>query len=255
MHPIGREEASKSNRKAGAPEEAGGEVDPFAGEGERFSCSIDLPERTSRYLSQENPVRKLIATSALCFFALFLMQATAHAQQLDVAYGGGTLTAPGASSASGSYSPQSLAGGFYNTISGDVIFFHHLGAGAEVSWRGSNNYYQGNVSLPYKPVLFDFDGVYAPPLIPRVQPQLQAGIGVEDIRFYSSSFCSIYTGTCYATSKHFMGHLGAGLKIYLLGGFFVRPEADVYLVHNNVEFSSLYATKVGLSIGFTLGPH
>jgi hypothetical protein len=197
-------------------------------------------------------VRKLIATTTLCLCPIFLFQATAHAQQIDVAYGGGTLTAPAASTTA-----ESLRGGFYSTISGDLLFFHNLGVGGEVSWRGSqNNYPTIGGPLPYRPVFFDFDAVFAPSLpFHKIQPQFEAGIGAEDIRFYSASFCSIYTGTCYATSKHFMGHLGAGLKLYFFGNFFVRPEADVYLVNNNVEFSSLYATRVGVSIGYTLGSH
>jgi hypothetical protein len=193
-------------------------------------------------------VRKLIATSVLCFCALFLVQTTAHAQQIDVAFGGGTLTAPVATTTT-----ESLRGGFYSTISGDVLFFHNLGVGAEVSWRGSRNYYQGNVSLPYRPVLFDVDAVYAPSLpFHKIQPQLSAGIGVEDVRFY---VYNPFLYSNYVTSKHFMGHLGLGLKFYAFGNFFVRPEVDLYLVHNNVEFSSMRATRVGISIGYTLGSH
>jgi hypothetical protein len=48
-----------------------------------------------------------------------------------------------------------------------------------------------------------------------------------------------------------MGHFGAGVKIYVHGNFFVRPEANFYLIRNNVEFSSAYATRVGASLGYT----
>jgi hypothetical protein len=204
-------------------------------------------------------VRKLIATSTLCLCALFLFQANAHAQQIDVAFGGDTISAPSATSASSGFSQQSLSGGFYPTLSGDVIFYHGLGVGAEVSWRGSRNYYQPSLyfnSLPYRPVFVDFDAVYAPSLpFHFIQPQLQAGIGVESIRFYCASCGSYYGGTNYTSSKHFMGHLGFGLKFYLLGNFFVRPEVGVYLIHNNVEFSGVHATRYGISIGYTLGSH
>jgi len=196
-------------------------------------------------------VKKTIATSVLCFCALFLVQVPAHAQQIDVAYGGGTISAPAPT-----VNAESLRGGFYNTISGDVLFFHHMGAGAEVSWRGSKNDYPTvGGPLPYRPLFFDVNAVYAPPLLPKIQPQFEAGIGAEDLRFYSASFCNIYTGSCYLSSKHFMGHLGIGLKVYAFGNFFVRPEADLYLVHNNAEFSAARATRIGISIGYTLGSH
>jgi len=201
-------------------------------------------------------VRKLIAPFIACFCALFLVQATAHAQQIDVAFSGGTLTAPAATTNNTTIT-ESLRGGFYPAFSGDVLFYHHLGVGAEVAWRGSQNYYRPDAystTLPYRPVLFDFDAVYAPSLpFHLIQPQLQAGIGVEDVRFYCAS-CGNYYQT-YSTVKHFMGHFGVGLKFYAFGNFFIRPEADVYLVHNNVEFSSLYATRVGIAIGYTLGSH
>jgi hypothetical protein len=197
-------------------------------------------------------VRKLIASSFLCFCALFLVQATAHAQQIDVAYGGGSIHAPAATSTT-----ETLSGGYYNTISGDVLFFHHLGAGAEVSWRGSKNNYLGNFSLPYRPVFFDVGAVFDPtlPMVHFIQPQLEAGIGAEDIRFYCSTCYNPFYNTTYVSSKHLMGHLGAGLKFYLLGPFFVRPEVGWYLVHNNAEFSSVEATEFNISIGFTLGSH
>lgn len=215
-------------------------------------CTYDSTERAAYPVPQENPVRKLIATSFLCLCALFLAQAPAHAQQIDVAFGGNTLIAPPATSTA-----ESLRGGFYPTISGDVLFYHHLGVGGEISWRGSKNVYPTTLGpFPYRPVMFDIGAVYAPPLpFHFVQPQLEAGIGAEDIRFYSSSFCNPYTGSCYASSKHFMGRLGVGLKFYVFGNFFVRPQFAVYLIHNNVEFSSTHATQVGIAIGYTLGSH
>jgi hypothetical protein len=48
-----------------------------------------------------------------------------------------------------------------------------------------------------------------------------------------------------------MGDFGAGIKLYPKGGFFVRPEARLYLVNNNLYFSSPRVTRYGLSIGYT----
>ena len=52
-----------------------------------------------------------------------------------------------------------------------------------------------------------------------------------------------------------MGDFGAGIKFYAKGGFFIRPEAQLYLVANNQLFSSSYATRFGVSIGYTFGRH
>ena len=203
-------------------------------------------------------MRKLTAIVFLCFCVLFLTQGTAHAQQIDVAFGADTLTAPSASSATGDHFPQSLTGGFYPTIGGDVLFWHHLGVGGEVSWRGSRGYFQGLASQPFRPVLYDFDAVYAPPLTSKIQLQLSAGVGAESIRFYQNFIsCNYLSGSCtnYVSSNHFLGHFGAGLKFYVWGHVFVRPEIDLYMVRNNLEFSSARATRVGVAIGYTLGSH
>lgn len=203
-------------------------------------------------------MRKLTASALLVFCALFLFQVKARAQQIDVAFGLNTVTAPSASSASGNHFPQSLTGGFYPTLGGDVLFFHHLGVGAEVSWRASRSYFQGLASQPFRPIFFDFGAVYAPPINHRIQLQFDAGLGAEDIRFYQNTYIyNPYTGsyTNYVSSKHFMTHFGAGVKFYVWGHVFVRPQVGVYLINNNVEFSSAHATRMGISIGYTLGSH
>jgi hypothetical protein len=50
-----------------------------------------------------------------------------------------------------------------------------------------------------------------------------------------------------------MGHFGGGVRFYFLGHAFVRPEAHLYLVHNNFEFSGARAVRVGASIGYAFG--
>ncbi len=106
---------------------------------------------------------------------------------------------------------------------------------------------------PYRPILYDFNAVFAPK-IGRVQPEVQAGIGAESLRFYQQYFNCGFTGcTNYNTTSHFMGHIGGGLRLYVWHHVFVRPEAHVYLVHNNVEFSSGHLYRYGVSIGYALG--
>jgi hypothetical protein len=201
-------------------------------------------------------VKKLTAAAVLCFFSLFLLQAPAHAQQADVAFGINTLTAPPDTSASGDHFPQSLTGGFYPSFSGDVLFFHHLGVGGGVSWRASRSFFQGIGSQPFRPVFYDFNAVYAPPLGHRAALDLQAGIGAESIRFYQNfTVCSFTSCTNYVSSNHFLGHFGAGIRLYAFGNFFIEPQAHVYLVHNNLEFSAAHATRFGVSIGYTFGSH
>ena len=66
--------------------------------------------------------------------------------------------------------------------------------------------------------------------------------------------CGAFRCTDFVSSNHFMGHFGAGLRYYFRGHFFVRPEADLYLINNNQEFSSSRATRFGVSLGYSFTP-
>ena len=184
--------------------------------------------------------------------AAMFLATTLQAQQITAAFGVGTVLAPSASSASGNYSSQSMSGGAYPAISGDFLFHKNFGVMGEIAWRASQNYYQGN--YPYRPLLWDFNGMYAPKLGSKAQAELTAGIGAESIRFYQPFYsCTYVSCTNYTSSNHFMGHFGAGIRYYFHGGLFIRPEAHLYLIRNNFEFSSGHATRVGASIGYTFG--
>jgi hypothetical protein len=196
-------------------------------------------------------VNKLIL--ALVVSACFAAATDVQAQQVDAAFGVGTLT--GASSntaASFATFSQSLSGGAYLNFSGDALIIKNFGIQGEVAWRASRNLYAG--FQPYRPVIWDFNAIYAPRFNQHLGAEVMGGIGAENIRFYQNFFNCGFTGcTNYTTSTHFLGHFGGGIRIYPTGNFFVRPEAHIYLINNNVEFSSNYATRYGVSIGYSFG--
>ncbi len=47
-----------------------------------------------------------------------------------------------------------------------------------------------------------------------------------------------------------MGHVGGGVRLFVTKSIFIRPEAHLYIVHNNVEFSGSRVTRFGASIGY-----
>lgn len=190
----------------------------------------------------------------LTAFLLFAVTSGAFGQQIDAAFGVSALTAPSSNNApTFSSFTQSLSGGTYLNFSGDALIKHNLGVGGEVAWRAHQNLFAG--FQPYRPVFWDFNGIYAPRFSKYTGAELQAGIGAESIRFYQNFYTCGYFSGCsnYTTSTHFMGHFGAGIRFYPFGNFFIRPEAHVYLIRNNVEFSSNYAVRYGGSIGYTFG--
>jgi hypothetical protein len=196
-------------------------------------------------------LRKLSLMAVLA--VLVLIQGTVHAQQFDVGFGVGTLTAPSASSASGSHQAVSLTGGAYPVFSADILLKQRFGISGELAWRASQNLYAG--FAPYRPLFYDFNGIYAPKLGKHAAAELSGGIGWESLRFYQGfTSCGAFSCTDFVSSNHFMGHLGAGLRYYFRGHFFVRPEADLYLINNNQEFSSARATRFGVSLGYSFTP-
>jgi len=86
-----------------------------------------------------------------------------------------------------------------------------------------------------------------------------AGVGGESILFYNryATCSSNYFSGCstQASSNHLLIHIGGGVRYYFWRSFFVRPEAHLYLIHNNIQFNSDYVGRMGVSIGYTLRPN
>jgi hypothetical protein len=209
-------------------------------------------ELASNFMEWRSPLKKLTLLLALC--VLFVMARTAHAQQLDAALGFGTMTATSGPVDLAGGNIVSQRGGLFPSISADVLFLHHhqIGVQGEVSWRGSQGLYAD--TLPYRPILYDFNGIWAPKLGKKVQGELMAGFGGEDLRFYGQVNCTFVGCTDYVSSSHLAGHVGAGIRLYVWHSFFVRPEAHFYAIRNNNEFPSSNANRFAISIGYSLKP-
>jgi len=187
-----------------------------------------------------------------CATVLVLCVCSAAQPQIDVAFGLNTVTAPSANEADNSHTPQSLTGGAYPSFSADVLFFRNIGVQGEFAWKASRGDWQG--VQPYRPMFYDFNAIFVPKIANRTYLEMMAGIGSEATRFYQPfEICDFNTCKNFVTINHFMGHFGVGLKAYPFKNFFVRPEAHLYLINNNEEFSSGRAVRYGVSIGYTFG--
>ena len=186
------------------------------------------------------------------FFAFCFLEKVAHGQQVDAAFGFGTLNSSAATTTNGITYP-SLGGGGYPSFSGDVLLLHHMGIEGDISWRGSENLY--GAYQPYRPIFYTFNAIWAPKLAKHVSAELLAGIGGEDIRFYTPYVTCGYVSGCtnYLSSNHFLGDFGGGIRAYFWHGAFVRPEVRLYLINNNNEFSSGVATRYSISLGYSFG--
>jgi hypothetical protein len=206
-------------------------------------------------------LRKSALLATVCTIFCFFFVSLASAQQGDIAVGFGTITSPGASPCgfSGSVDQEICPekGGFYPTIGGDVIFHRRIGVGVDFTWRGGQGLYGGPDGQPYRPILTNVNAVYQPRFGRKLGLDLVGGIGWQTTRYYGyvpTSGC-VYLGACYLSSTHFLVDVGAGLRYYVHGHFFVRPEVRYYsIINNTVDFTSDSVVRIGGSIGYTIGP-
>jgi len=201
--------------------------------------------------STEIPLRKLglMAVVGMCV----LFSTAALAQQVDVAVGANGLVAPGSSNPISVNYKQTIAGGLYPSLGGDFLFKNRFGVGAEFAIRASENLYRG--FQPFRPTFYDVNLVWAPPVNKSTVGEIQGGLGAEHVRFYKDTLnCTIVIGcTTFGNQTKFMLHVGGGLRYYFHRNFFVRPEAHLYLIRSNDQFSSGYAGRYGVSLGYTFG--
>jgi hypothetical protein len=183
--------------------------------------------------------------------AALLLSVLAQAQQIDASVGASVIKAPAASTAVGSYSPQSLRGGLYPAVAADVLLKHWLGVGAEVSWRAHSGLYAGY--QPFRPLLYDVNAVFAPSFGRKSGIAVQAGLGEERLAFSQGSFDCGYFTSCatYADSSHLLVHIGFAFRYYAFRSLFVSPDANLYFIHDNTLFSSGHAQRYGISIGYS----
>jgi hypothetical protein len=212
-----------------------------------------------RLIDLRGPYLRKLALISSAFIVAFLAFASfAHAQQIDVAVGAGTLLSTKNTSASLAYLPAAEKGGTYPSFSADVIFKNRFGFSAELTTRARYGLYNGYQQ--FRPILYDFNGLYAPRVGKRTGVDLMAGMGGQSVLFYGQVYnqygnCN-YAGTCVnrVNSNHLLVHLGGGIRYSVWRNFFVRPEAHFYRILNNTDFHSGNVLRVGASLGYTFGP-
>ena len=132
--------------------------------------------------------------------------------------------------------------GTFVTLGADLMVKPKIGVGGEVSFRATQGPYSG---LNYRPLFYDFNAIYQPiGTSGKIVPELQGGLGGVDLKFYlPQSACDQFGGcsssnTYLESSHHFQLHMGGGVRFYVKGGIFVRPQVDVHWVNNFFQFGS-----------------
>jgi hypothetical protein len=203
-------------------------------------------------------LRKFALLASIC---TFLSATLAHAQQFDIALGGSTLLSSSRPSDLVTFHPPVEKGGTFVSVSGDFVGFRkrRVGLNIETAWRYRQANYPDNGET-YRPIFTDVNALFQPRMGKihgrQVGLDLMGGIGVASTRFDlpNAYSCNSNTGCInFASSNHFMEHLGAGVRYRVWRKFFIRPEIHYYHVQNYVEFNSGSVFRVGASLGYTFG--
>ena len=197
----------------------------------------------------------------LLFVLLFGGVKFANAQSGDVYFGLGTAMDKSSGQTintfgTGNYTTPEMTG-LFGSFGADYMFRPTLGAGFNYSTRFSQGSFAG---LNYRPKFYDFNAIWMPISNSKtVAPEFQAGIGGASLSFYLPAECisglACSSSTFFTSSNHFQAHLGAGLRFYVKGGIFIRPQVDVHYVNNFYQFNSNWVPEYSVTFGYTFGRH
>jgi hypothetical protein len=210
---------------------------------------------------------KLIRSTIPLIFALGLIAPFASAQSVDAYFGVGTATDSSSGNSidtfgTGNPFTTPKLGGAFGKAGADVMLTPYIGVNADVDFRFTHGAYAG---LGYRPIFYDFNAIFAPTgrRLKRVVPEIQAGLGAVNLKFYtpSASFCDAFAGCSgignnfYESSNHFQVHLAAGLRLYATQHLFFQPQVDAHWVNNFFQFGDNWVPEYSASVGWSFGEH
>jgi hypothetical protein len=231
-------------------------------------------------------VRRICRYLPLFFLLLFCIQLADAQSQFDIAVGFGAVQDKASTNgiegdptsanffngcAVGSTStctaPKSLSG-FMIGFQGNLLLWKMFGLGAEVTVQPAKANYvtfpasainAGGANLQSRATFFDFNGIMQPVKTKKAALQLEAGIGGANLKFYAAgSTTNAITGTqnfsqYFGSSNHFQVHAGAGVNIYVSGGFIIRPQFDIHYVPNLTQYGRNLVTEETVWVGYSWG--
>ena len=206
------------------------------------------------------PIRRSIPLLFLLLFAVTFAYAQSGAE-VHIGFGSArakSIGAPVDLFGDGTLYNTPALGGLFMNLGGSAMLTSHFGFGGELSIHPAKADYAGG--LTYRPLFYDFNGIYQPVGISsKVVPELQAGIGGMNLKFYyDQSTCNQIAGcssysSLLASSNHFQVHFGGGLRFFVTDHVFIRPQVDVHWVHNLFQFGTNWVPQYGASVGYEFG--
>lgn len=157
--------------------------------------------------------------------------------------------------------PGPKMGGLFGMFGVDFMFKKHLGINGEYAFRFSRAPFLAGDSLNMRPEFYDINALWQPVSGKRIIPFLEGGVGVAKIALSSTGtpitgVTDLSSFTAGSDRSHFQLHFAAGLKLYIRGNIFVRPQFDLrYARHLTDQFGRNLVLQYSGSVGYTFGAH
>ena len=160
--------------------------------------------------------------------------------------------------------PGPIMGGTFGVLGIDYMFSPHFGVNGEYAFRFKQAPYLPNAGLNMRPEFYDFNAVWEPisgsESEKRFVPVFEGGIGGARVALYFTQQCSITGIDCTSSfpagfnANHFQVHAAAGVKLYVKGNLFIKPQFDFHYVTNLTDqFGRNWVPQATVSIGYTFG--
>jgi len=211
-----------------------------------------------------------LRTTLLLFVVLFGSVNFLRAQNVSPYVGFGTVRdSVGTSTAQGCPSGQLFdgniceagptLGGLFGTAGVDFMLRKHLGVNGEYTFRFSRAPYLPSDGLNMRPSFYDINALWQPFSGMRFVPFLEGGIGAARVAlsFNPSAATGLTTAPSLPTGmnpSYFQLHFAVGVKVYVHGRIFVKPEFDLrYLPRLKNQFGRDTVLQFGGAVGYTFG--
>lgn len=211
----------------------------------------------------------------LLLLLLFACVNQASAQGLSAYFGLGSATDGQASdptcpaphqlfdSFSGNCESSPTLGGVFGVFGADFMIKPHFGINGEYSFRFAQANFFPVAGLNVRPAFYDFNAVYQPTSPDsRIVPVIEGGIGGARLTAYLTQQCTVAGFNCTSSypagfsANHFAVHGAVGVKIYVSGDIFIKPQFDARYVRNlNQQYGRDFVPEYTVSIGYTFGRH
>ena len=152
----------------------------------------------------------------------------------------------------------------------DLMLWKHFGVGGSVAFQPNKPDYVvlqqasatagvAGLSIQSRNTLYNFDGIYQPYHSKKVNFRINGGIGGDNLKFYvNQTSTTALTGSqnyssYFGSSNHFQVHGGASVQLFVTDHIFVRPEFQIYDVHNLYQYGSNLIKQEMVWVGYSWG--